>query len=124
MRTLVAAASAAILIGLAGCGGEPAQEAETNITVPEGDTVQRLRDMPEGQRNGVFIRAIRDAGRDCQHVDASSEFGEVNGSPAWTARCEDGTQWVVMIGRDGIATVANRAELEAASGIAPSAHAQ
>ncbi|HEV2079206.1 MAG TPA: hypothetical protein VGR19_04830 [Allosphingosinicella sp.] len=108
-------AAAALALPLSGCK-EPAPEADdANITVPEGDYAQRIAGMDEGARNAVFLRAIRDAGRDCQQVERSASQGEVNGAPAWTATCDNGVQWTVMIGRDGVATVASTEELQAAA---------
>ncbi len=72
--------------------------------------VQRLQAMPEGQRNGVLIRAIRDAGLDCQRV-ARSEAANVQGRPAWTATCDDGTSWTIVIADNGIAQILNPKEV-------------
>ena len=111
MRQWIAAA--ALALPLAACE-QGAPEAEvTNIEVPDGGYAERIRTMPEGQRNGVFIRAIRDGGQDCQGVESSAFAGEINGAPAWTAVCQGGTTWTIAIGKDGIAQVMNTQELEA-----------
>ena len=104
---------------LAGCGSEggaPQQETTQNAlqTAPTGADYQaQLQSMSEGQRNAVFIRAIRDADRPCQHVERSSARGEINGAPAWTAVC-DGVEWTIIIGDAGVVQVTNEAELRAA----------
>lgn len=104
----------AVLSFLAGCdSGAPVPET-TNITVPQGDYQARLAQMPEGQRNAVFLRAIRDAGRDCQHVQTSAAASDLDGTPAWTATCDNGVRWLILIGADGIAQVTNAVELQAA----------
>lgn len=112
----IAGAGAALLLTLAGCG-EPQRDTadDTNIEVAEGNYSERLQTMEEGQRNAVFIRAIRDAGFPCQGVQSSAYQGESNGVPTWTAQCEDDVQWVIMLGADGVAQVANAAELRAAT---------
>jgi hypothetical protein len=72
--------------------------------------------MPEGQRNAVFIRALRDAGIECQGVKASSLVGDTDGAPTWQATCEDGSEWTIVIGRDGVAQVVNTAALQGTVG--------
>ena len=101
---------------LAGCGAEPA--AQTNMAAaaqPEVDYLGRIRAMPQGQRNAVFLRAIRDAGRACQEVTALSEVTAPGGPATWSATCEDGAQWIVAISPSGTATVTNQAELQGAA---------
>ena len=58
----------------------------------------------------------RDAGFECQGVKASSLVGDADGSPTWQATCEDGTEWTIVIGRDGVAQVVNTAALQGAAG--------
>ena len=108
-------AAAALGLTLAACDsrGEPTET--TNIVVPKGDYAEEIANLEPGQRDAVFLRAIRDAGRDCQGVESSSTQGNVDGNPAWTAVCVDGSQWVIILGRDGIAQVASVAELQAAA---------
>lgn len=113
-------AAAALALPLAACGDDAGRTEQANITVPEGDYAQRIAGMEEGARNATFLRAIRDAGHDCQTVQSSSSQGQVNEAPAWTATCEDRSQWTVIIGRDGVATVVNAQGLEAlANGAQP-----
>lgn len=105
---------------LAACeSGEPEQDVR-DIEVSEGNYRERIDAMDDGQRNAVFIRAIRDAGRDCQNVQASTRQPDRNGQPVWTATCDGGRNWVIVIGADGIAQVASFDELEAAAGAANS----
>ena len=105
----------AALLLLAACDKGAPERTVRDIEVPEGNYQERLVSMPEGERNAVFIRAIRDAGRDCQQVTSSALQGERGGQPLWTARCNDGGEWIILIGRGGIAQVANAAELKAAA---------
>lgn len=115
---LITAAALALPLGACEQGAPEADDA--NITVPEGDHAQRIAGMEEGARNAVFLRAIRDAGRDCQTVQSSSSQGQVNNAPAWTATCDNGSQWTIIIGRDGVAQVVNAPALEAlANGAQP-----
>lgn len=107
------------LLALGGCERGTPEEGTTKIQVPEGDYQARLQALPEGGRNAVFIRALRDAGRDCQGVVSSAFQGMLQGRPTWTARCDDGVGWVVIIGKDGIAEVVNLVEAERAGLIKP-----
>ena len=90
-----------------GCSGEPA-----NRQAPaKGNEFQnRIQGMPEGQRNAVFIRAIRDSGQQCQHVESSAPGSEVSGHPTWTARCDGGASYRIVILPGGAAQVVNDAE--------------
>lgn len=109
-------AVAALALTLAACdGGEAPTADDTDIAVPKGDYANEIAALEPGQRDAVFLRAIRDAGRDCQNVTGSSTQGNVGGNPAWTAVCDNGGRWVIIIGRDGIAQVASVAELQAAA---------
>ena len=65
----------------------------------------RLEALPEAQRNGVFIRAIRDSDGRCQHVERSEPAGEQDGLPIWRAYCEDGEIYSILISRGGSAQV-------------------
>lgn len=120
MRNPILLAAAAIALPLSACEQGAPEADDTSITVPEGDYAQRIAGMEEGARNATFLRAIRDAGRDCQTVQSSSSQGQVNNAPAWTATCDNGSQWTIIIGGDGAATVVNAQGLEAlANGAQP-----
>jgi hypothetical protein len=95
------------LILAAGCSGEPA-----NRQAPaQGNPFQdRIAAMPEGQRNGVLIRAIRDARQQCQQVESSAPGPEVSGHPTWRARCDGGASYTIVILPSGTAQVVNDAE--------------
>ena len=118
-RVRVAACAMAVLLVLGGCGRGTQDESKTKIQIPEGDYQARLQAIPEGERNAVFIRAIRDAGRDCQSVVGSAYQGAFRDRPTWTARCDDGVGWVILMGKAGIAEVVNLPEAERAGLIQP-----
>ena len=88
---------------------EPADKIEHVCVAPHPG-----RESPEvGQGiNGVFIRAIRDAGRECQHVESSERAGEHQGFPVWQARCSDGGTWTIVVMNDGTAAVINADEVQ------------
>jgi hypothetical protein len=100
---------------IAGCerGDQPQASQQTQGT--QAGYQARLQAMPEQERNAVFIRAIRDAGFDCQHVADSAYQGPVSDAPTWVAGCDDGSRWMIMIGNDGTAQVVDNADVRAAA---------
>lgn len=111
---------------LAGCGdatpSAPANQAEA---AAGGEAMgNRLAAMPEGQRNGVFIRAIRDAGQDCQFVESSTPAGGYQGFPLWSARCEGGRTYTIAIGNAGEAQVIDDAVARVPGNLAAPANTQ
>ena len=100
---------------VAGCGGP----ADRNTAAVEGDVQAgsnavnyqtEVASLPEGQRNAVFIRAIRDAQLECQHVESSTPAGEHQGMPVWNVRCGGGGNWTLVITADGTAQILNANE--------------
>ena len=101
MRTLVIALLAA---ATAACSGTEQNNSApvANAGEPAGMQVAALSD---GQRNAVFIRAIRDAGLDCQHVRRSVQTGNAQDMPVWRATCQGGAEYMIAIGADGTAQI-------------------
>lgn len=123
MRSIAGLSALALALALAACGSGPSTPPATNTATAAGpgDTANRIAAMPEGERNGVFIRAIRDADQDCQHVDSSESSGVQQGFETWTAHCSDGTSYTIAITGDGGATVINNAEARLANTAEPAA---
>jgi len=114
------------LILLAACSGNPANPAAGNAQAP-ADNAQAVADnaqttsgnvqdyaaavaaLPVGQQRGVFLRAIRDAGLPCQDIVDSTRFPDEHGVSSWRAECDDGSQQLIEIHKDGNATVITRA---------------
>ena len=102
MRIVLPLAAAALL---AGCGSPtPAPAPTPTATAATGDTA-RVAALPPNLRAGVLLRAIRDAGQDCQQVVDQAQAPTDAGPPAWVATCQDKHRWVVSIAADGTATV-------------------
>ena len=90
---------------LAACG-QPAAPAPSPTPTPGPDGyVAKVRARADKQRAGVLLRAIRDAGRNCQAVIAQTPAEAEGASAAWVATCDDKAHWVVVIADDGTATV-------------------
>ena len=106
-----------LALPLAGCGsGAAPASAPANTATPADDYVARMRALAPGQRDGVLLRAIRDAGRDCQQVVKSQSIDDVGGAPAWAATCDGGGVWVVALNPGGVATVTAAADMTKAQG--------
>jgi len=105
-----AAIMAAATLAAAGCGGT-GSDGGNAVQAAAPDAIQnQLQAMPEGQRNAVFIRAIRDARQECQHVESSEPAGEHQGFPVWNATCAGGGTWTIVVMNGGNAAVLNADE--------------
>lgn len=92
----------ALILALAACGDtQPPEPEPANMS-----SANAIESMPEGQRNAVFIRAILDAGEECQGVERSERRGEHEGFPVWVAHCTGGGgSWAVIVTGDGNAVI-------------------
>lgn len=90
---------------LSACGERAPQQNASENGQAAMSYQARIAAMPEAQRNAVFIRALRDAGRDCQNVKQSTFNGTQNGWPVWSVQCQDGAVWAIAIGENGIAQI-------------------
>jgi hypothetical protein len=98
---------------VAACGGQQAETANEAEPATTQATENAVASLPEGERNAVFIRAIRDssdAGQVCQHVASSERVGEIRGDPVWRAHCDDGSSWTIVLSAPDTAQVINDAE--------------
>lgn len=112
MRTIGASL---LILAVAACGGtssgngngnsaaENAQNAGNAASVANAQ--QAVRDLPEGQRNGVLFRAIRDARQPCQTVRESMLSETPGSTPVYMATCENNAVYAVAIRDDGNAIV-------------------
>ena len=105
MRALLVMLGGSLM--LAACGPSAEQQAAANEAaaanaVEAQQMATQVEALSPGQRDGVFIRAIRDAGLRCQGV-TSSERGEKPGS--WVATCQEGSRHIITFGANGMANV-------------------
>ncbi len=109
--TMRIAAMAALAIITSACSrNDEAAQNQPSGSANSGDAAAQLTALSDRQRNGVFIRAIRDAGLECQHVEWSTRSGTYRGMPVWTAACARNQVWVIVVGNDGVAQILNPAE--------------
>lgn len=90
---------------LAACGSDSEPAAPAPQKAESENARARLAALPEGQRNAVFIRAIRDARGDCQGVESSQSVGAAGGDEVWLATCSGGRRWTIQVAADGSAAV-------------------
>lgn len=101
---------------VAGCGGEPA----VTDNVVENMAVENAADATNFQaevialepraREGVFLRAVRDAGLPCQSVTGSESVEPRDGNPTWRATCDGNRPHLISITRDGTANIISRTD--------------
>jgi hypothetical protein len=101
--------AAMLVLTTAGCGGANRNAVVANEAAAE-KTGSAVAALSEGQRNAVFIRAIRDAGLECQHVESSTPAGTDRGRPVWRATCRGNRQWTIVIGDNNDARILNTDE--------------
>jgi hypothetical protein len=106
---------------LAGCGtppaantaepaniAEPANAAANMADEAAGNATATVQGLPDAQRRAVFLRAIRDAGLDCQEVTTAEQISAPGEAPQWRAHCEDGTMHLINVTPDGTAHIVSR----------------
>lgn len=115
MRSFNTAIVAALL--LAACDGGPtpaANEAGENVTLAnEADATNyqaEVMALPLNARQGVFLRAVRDAGLTCQQVTDSEKLADRDGNPTWRATCDGDSPHIISISRDGTARIMSRSD--------------
>lgn len=104
---------ATLALAAAACSGGNQNQAAPAANAPAPATNQ-VAQLSEGQRNAVFIRALRDAGFDCQHVERSVPAGTVQNLPAWRATCQGGGEWTIVVAPDGTAEIVPQSGTQAA----------
>lgn len=109
MRTIGASL---LILAAAACGGGTANNStgEDNMqavgnAATGSNAQQAVRDLPDGQRNGVLLRAIRDARQPCQNVTESMLSETPGRTPVYMATCQDNAVYAVAIRDDGQAVV-------------------
>lgn len=96
----------ATLTMLAACG-QPAPPPPARRAPAADGYAAKVAALPAKLRGGVMMRAIRDAGQECQQVIEVQSAPIQNGASAWVATCDDHRVWVVIIADDGTARVAD-----------------
>ena len=114
MRKIGVVVAGALLLGACG-GGQKAEnvaaaanavgENAANATNVQAEVLA----LAPAARDGVFLRAVRDAGFNCQEVTQTERFDPVNGNPSWRIYCGK-TPHIISITRDGTAKIISRTD--------------
>jgi hypothetical protein len=114
MRKTYLAITGALMLAACGGGQQAANDAAANNVVENmADSTNyqaEVMALPPGQQNGVFLRAVRDAGFNCQEVTETERFDPVQGNPAWRVTCDNRTPHLISITRDGTAKIISRTD--------------
>lgn len=86
---------------------EPAGTA-ANASNAAVDVAAQVAALPENERNGVFLRAIRDSDLSCRDVNKAEQIEPTQGAPTWRAYCEQGDAHLIVLKPDGSAQVISR----------------
>lgn len=116
MRKIHVAMAGVLLLSACGGGGEKAaNDAAANVAVTNAaDTTNYQAEviaLPPTARDGVFLRAVRDAGFNCQEVTQAERFEPVKGNPTWRVYCGK-TPHIISITRDGTAQITSRTDAQ------------
>lgn len=115
MRNLGAAIMAAMLLTACDGGSPPGANtvAGNELAANEADATNyqaEVSALPLNARQGVFLRAVRDAGLTCQEVTESEKLPDREGNPTWRAICDGNSPHIISITRDGTAMVMSRSD--------------
>lgn len=83
----------------------PPQNVEAEAQANQAATVAAL---PPGQRDGVFFRAIRDAGLPCQDIISAEPLPPEQNAAQWRVRCEDKVPYLIAVPPTGPLIVTSR----------------
>ncbi len=100
MKARISLAIGFATLALAGCeSGEPTPDRKPiKVENPHHDQLAGLSEPM--QRLGI-MRAIRDSGRRCTRVEATTHQEDHRGMAMWVALCDDGRYWAVFIAPNG-----------------------
>jgi hypothetical protein len=109
MRTMMAIVAGAVL--LAGCGGgdeNVPDPAASKTPAALSDLQKRVVALPKRLQDGVMLRAIRDAGLNCQQVTELTRVDTRADRIRWRVVCDTTQPYVVEITPDGTAQIRSR----------------
>ena len=90
----------------------PAPQNDTAPTpVAEGNYLEEITALPDGQRDIVFMRAIQDSNVPCQHITGSAVHAKVRDRPTWVAHCVDGRDFILILQPGGLIHVINPGQI-------------
>ena len=113
MRKMGVAMAGALLLSACGGGEQAANEAAANAAAANAADATNYQEavlaLTPAARDGVFLRAVRDAGLDCQQVTQTERRDPINGNPTWRIYCGK-TPHIISLSRDGTAKIISRTD--------------
>ncbi|MCI4591940.1 hypothetical protein MOK15_17790 [Sphingobium sp. BYY-5] len=100
-------------LALASCGSPETAEkagAKNEANASGVDYAAAVAALPPGQRNGVFFRAVRDAGLPCQKIVSAELLKTKVSNGEWKVQCDNGDAHLISIAHDGQAIVTSRSD--------------
>jgi len=95
----------AVMSALVAC--KPASGPERR-NVAAGNYTAAVVRLSASEREGVFLRAILDAGKSCQKIIRSEAVEPAGQVPEWRVTCAGGEQHLLSVKPDGTALVVSR----------------
>ena len=85
-------------------GCKPAAPPVGNTAAPAnaGNYQQKIAALSGPSRSGVFLRAIGDAGFDCQKIVSERAHAPIEDRPTWVARCQQGKPYILVLQPGGV----------------------
>jgi hypothetical protein len=106
-RPVVTALALAALASACHAPQKSATGTTDNTAAVAADTfAAKITALPQAQRNGVFMRAITDAGFPCQKIVQSAAHAGIQGHPAWAITCDNNNAYVALATADGTLQIA------------------
>ena len=96
---------------LGACGPAAPQNDTAPVPVAEGNYLDQIAALPDGQRDMVLMRAIQDSNVPCQHVTGSAVHAKVRDRPTWVAHCVEGLDWILILEPGGMIHVVNPGQI-------------
>lgn len=100
-RLAAGLAGLALLTACDNQSSQPVAPADPAAAKADAALIARITALPEGQRDIVLFRAIRDAQQECQGIAASRRIDDQKGRPAWSAQCDRGGKYLLVLNPDG-----------------------
>jgi hypothetical protein len=103
-------------LATAACGGNAPTATNATAEAPTANEVAvanyqaEVIKLPVAAQEGVFLRAVRDAGLACQSVTKSERMEDRQGNPTWRATCDGNNPHLISITRDGTAKIVSRTD--------------
>ena len=95
--TRSALAALTLAAAVAACHSPREQAPANTAAAPDAAAfANQIAALPAAQREGVFMRAITDAGYSCQKIETMTRHAPISGRPAWAVACDHHNDYVAL----------------------------